>query len=867
MCGESPYGFIIQGELMEQLRDIQDIIKEMTLEEKAKLVNGATFFGSAAIERLGVPRMQLLDGGTGMNFEQLFGDMTQVFNYSEENMIGGSALVNVIDSFYEPEKLLEENKELNAWIADKLEKRMMDTVGTTDYAPGCFPPGILLGATWNKDTVKKVGQALGIEACIFGVHMLLGTPNVNIQRDPLNGRLFEGYSEDPCLVSKLAPELVKGVQEYGVIANVKHFAANNQETNRVGINETISPRALEEIYLPGFKACVTEGKVKTVMSAYNKINGAPCTESTWLLKDKLRREWGFDGFVVSDWGAVANPIKALLGGNELVMPGPHEWESVYNAVKDGTISEEAINIAVQNILSVIEWLCENYKDNILDYISQNPLYNKDSVGSGCDENLITANTLEQIKAFTDEAAYEAAAEGIVMLKNNGTYPLPKDKSIIIAGSGVDKLMECGAGSAGINTNRVGDFLGELKNIYGENKVYKASSIAELNALVLDITGENMNIDLENDKIKNIQDNVAIIFVCTLGGMEGNDRKDLSLANADLDFINGCPYNKSIILNTCGPVDMSFDNDTIDAIWAMFLPGMGGAKAMADIIAGNINPSGKLPITFPVRYEDTPTYLNFPGEGWNVNYGEGIYVGYRYYDKKKVKPKYHFGYGLSYTTFDAKITSTPSLSSNDMAFNPDIKAITMRDKLDITVNITNTGHMSGSEVIQLYISDEKSTLPKPIKELKDFTKIYLEPGESKEVTFSLDKSMFSSYDSDLEQWIAEEGYYNITIASSSDEDDIWDILRVYLDTKTPYSYGINSSIKVIYDNEQLREMTKKLWASYDMDVAMLDNDYQYTAHRKLSQVLADVSENVADKSKKQKFIEEYNALVGREIIKE
>ncbi len=826
---------------MERLKDIKELISQMTLEEKAKLINGATFFGSAAIDRLGIPRMQLLDGGTGINFEQLFGDFTHVDKFCEENLIGSSALVNVIDSYYEPEKLKEENKELHNWITDKLKARMDSTIGTTDYAPGCYPPGILLGATWNKDTVKRIGQALGIEACIFGVHMLLGTPNVNIHRDPLNGRLFEGYSEDPCLVSKLAPELVKGVQEYGVIANVKHYAANNQETNRVGIDETISPRAMEEIYLPGFKACVTDGKVKTVMSAYNKINGVPCTESTWLLKDKLRMEWGFDGFVVSDWGAVANPVKALLGGNELVMPGPHEWDTVYNAVKEGAIPEEALDVAVENILKVIDWLCENYKDDILDYIKENPIYT--------DGDKINLNPLDQIKTFTDEVAYEAAAEGIVMLKNNGAYPLPKDKNIILAGTGAKKLMECGTGSAGINTDRVGDLAKELKTLYGDDKVYVAN------------TGLNIEHIMSDNKLN--MDNTAVIVVCTLGGMEGNDRKDLYLTKEDLELISNCPYNKAIILNTCGPVDMSFDNDSVEAIWAMFLPGMGGAKSMADIIAGKVNPSGKLPLTFPARYEDTPTYLNFPGEGWNVNYGEGIYVGYRYYDKKRVVPKYPFGYGLSYTNFDVKINSV----NTDKEAKPSVEALCINDKIDINVNVTNTGDIPGAEVIQLYISDEKSTLPKPVKELKDFAKVYVNPGETKEITFSLDKSYFSSYDSDLGKWIAEEGYYNIIIADSSDEKDAWEAVRVYLDTVSPYSYSIESTIKVIYDNMKLRELTKDIWSSYGMDVAMLDNDYQYTAHRKLSQVLADVSATVADNEKKKQFIEEYNQAVSENIIKE
>ncbi len=825
---------------MERLGNIDNLIKDMTLEEKAKLINGATFFGSAAIERLGIPRMQLLDGGTGMNFEQLFGDFTHIDKFGDEDLIGSSALVNVIDSYYEPDKLLDENKELHNWIAEKLKARMDSTIGTTDFAPGCYPPGILLGATWNKETVKKVGQALGIEACIFGVHLLLGTPNVNIHRDPLNGRLFEGYSEDPCVVSKLAPELVKGVQEYGVIANVKHFAANNQETNRVGIDENISTRALEEIYLPGFKACVTDGKVKTVMSAYNKINGVPCTESTWLLKDKLRRDWDFDGFVVSDWGAVSNPLYALLGGNELVMPGPHEWETVYNAVKVGTISEEALDTAVENILNVIDWLCENYKNDILEYIKENPLHT--------DKDMSSQKPLDQIKSFTDEAAYEAAAEGIVMLKNNGTYPLAKGNNIILAGTGANKLMECGAGSAGINTDRVGNLAKELKNIYGEDKVYVADVGVSVDHI---ITDKKLN-----------KDNTAVIVVCTLGGMEGNDRKSLSLSKEDLELINRCPYSKAIILNNCGPVDMSFDDDSVEAIWSMFLPGMGGAKAMADIIAGNINPSGKLPITFPARYEDTPTFLNFPGEGWKVNYGEGIYVGYRYYDKKKVKPKYHFGYGLSYTTFDIQIEDV--LCDEQKT---DIDTYRFKDKVEVVIKVKNTGACAGSEVVQLYVKDEKSTLPKPIKELKNFAKVYLESGQTSDVRFVLDKSAFSSYDSDLGQWTCEEGYYNIIVATSSDEADFVGSVRLYLNAESPYSYSVNSSIRVLYDQAQLKEITTSLWKKYGLDVGMLDSQYQYSAHTKLSQVLDMVSNELMNTQRKAEFIDEYNNLVRKNVIKE
>ena len=335
----------------------EEILAQMALGEKASLVNGASFFGMAGMERFNIPALQLLDGGTGMNFEQLFGDMysrAEKDTNSTNGMVGSTVLTHVIDYYYEPEKLTEEESEVRGWI----EAQLLQKTGS-DYAPSCFPPGILLGATFNPDAVKTVGEALGAESRLFGVQILLGSPNVNIHRDPLNGRLFEGYSEDPCLVSTLAPELVKGVQKFKVAANVKHFAANNQETNRVGINETISERALQEIYYPGFKACVQEGKVETVMSAYNRINGIPCTESYKLLTEELRDKWGFEGTVLSDWGAVYHPAEALQAGNDLAMPGPLPAQPIIEAVKDGRLAMEDLNKAVLRLLKTIAYCLEN----------------------------------------------------------------------------------------------------------------------------------------------------------------------------------------------------------------------------------------------------------------------------------------------------------------------------------------------------------------------------------------------------------------------------------------------------------------------------------------------------------------------------
>ena len=763
--------------------EINKLIEKMSLEEKARLVNGVSFFGMAEFEKYKVARMQLLDGGTGINFEQLFGDMVEVggFDISSTNgMVGSTLLTHVIDYYFEPERLTQEELELHAWIKERLEKKL----NGADYAPGCFPPGILLGATWNKKVVAEVGEALGKESCLYGVNILLGTPNVNIHRDPLNGRLFEGYSEDPYLVSQLAPQLVKGVQKYGVAANVKHFAANNQETNRVGIDETISLRALEEIYFPGFKACVQDGKVKTVMSAYNRINGVPCTESKWLLTEKLREEWGFEGVVLSDWGAVYHPAEALAAGNDLAMPGPLPWEPVADAVRSGILKESELNLAVKRLLEMIDWVDE--------YFDKMPQLKPDV-----------------LKEETDRAAYRAATEGIVLVENAGILPLDKMEKVAVIGSGSDKIMDCGSGSAGITTNRSSDLKDGLCVVSCE----------------------------EAD---------TLVCVCKLGGMEGNDRPHMHLDIEDLKLLaahgaidmqkvpqiiveqiaevkNEVCVDKPIVLvlNVCGPVDLSYLNrDVVKAVLVTFLPGMAGGTAIADILTGRVNPSGKLPLTFPVKYEDTPTCLNFPGDGYKVHYGEGIYVGYRYYDKKKIQPLYPFGYGLSYTKFACSGLKDVKIESDNIHFG---------------VTVENVGKAAGAEVVQIYASDPYSTLYKPVKELVAFEKVYLEAGEKKEISFVISFDRLKSYDADLLQWTLEEGYYDLIAATSSDEKDEFARERIYVECKSPYSYGLSSTVKTIYEHEELRMALKTLWEMKEWDWGIVESNYQYTSNKTIKEI--------------------------------
>ena len=774
----------------------EEILAQMTLEEKATLVNGASFFGMAGLERFDIPALQLLDGGTGMNFEQLFGDLysrAEKETNSTNGMVGSTVLTHVIDRYYEPEKLTEEELEVRSWIEEQLRART-----GRDYAPGCFPPGILLGATFNPDVVRTVGEALGAEARLFGVQILLGSPNVNIHRDPLNGRLFEGYSEDPCLVSILAPELVKGVQKFKVAANVKHFAANNQETNRVGINETISGRALQEIYYPGFKACVQEGKVETVMSAYNRINGVPCTESYKLLTEELRDKWGFEGTVLSDWGAVYHPVEAIQAGNDLAMPGPLPAEPIIDAVNEGRLSMDVLDQAVLRLLKTIAY-CLNSPYKNVDSISigekEIPMWAVNTCGDG-------APDLDAIYEATTAAAYESAAEGIVLLKNNDVYPLGAEERILLTGS--ENFLTCGTGSAGITTNRNTSFEECIGGTY---------------------VGYDYDFEAYCKQVRNVH----IILTATVSGMEGNDRPHMRIAEADdlalrqlIDFKKEYGCKLSLVLNVCGPVDLRDYEADLDAIWCVFLPGMEGAHALADLMLGKRTPSGKLPITFPKRYEDTPTFLNFPGEGYEVNYGEGIYVGYRYYDKKKVVPAYPFGFGLSYTTF-----KIDNCKADKEEFDGDLK---------VSLTVTNTGNFPGAEVIQLYISDETSMLPKPVKELKKFRKVFLQPGESKDITFTLTKKDFMSFDMDYNEWLAEEGYYHILIATSSAEADIKGDIRVYLDTRSPYSYGLTSTVKTIFEKEPLKEALFTLWNEMGWDMQIIASNYQYTPNRTIEQIM-------------------------------
>lgn len=841
---------------------IKTILEQMTIEEKADMVCGASNFCTADASRYGVPAIRMLDGGTGINYEQLIADLILSWRTNPRDeeeawlMKDFSATEerNVIFDYFRPDKLTE--KETKVWkkVREYLKEQFIKNTTNNDttlafvemagdaaadiMSPACFPCGMMLGATFNPDVVNQTGHALGREARAYGVSMLLGTPNINIHRDPLGGRLFEGFSEDPCLVAKLAPEYVKGVQAEGVAANIKHFAANNQEKNRQGINETISERALQEIYFLGFRACVEQAQPATVMAAYNKINGTACTANEWLLDGILRKYWGFEGMVVSDWGAVYDPIAALKAGNDLNMPGiTADPEKVVQAVEAGELIEEELD---RNVARVLE---------LMDTYGSPECYDMSA---------------QYIMDMSKQAAYKAACEGIVLLKNeNGIFPIrSKGKAgndsvfetvsdeevmsgVVLCGSGAIRLYDCGTGSAGITTDKD-------SSIY-EGLIQNGVEVS----IGIPAAGKRAGIS-------------TYICVARIPGMEGNDRKNMKLSAEDAQILNQMldlkrenPMVKlGLILNVSGPVDLALWEHELDGIFCMFLPGMEGGHAMADILTGRVNPSGKLPLTFPKKHKDTPTYLNFPGDGYQVNYGEGIYVGYRYYDKKMVEPLYPFGHGLSYSHFEISNERAIADSVPVELVYPDGKVDNKKmpvltDSLRIAVDVINQGpeeFSEGMEVVQLYISDPYATISKPVKELKAFKKIRLAYGEREKVTFTLTKEDFASFDSDLHQWVAEEGVYNILIGNSS--RNIVCSMPVYLDAKTEYSYSLQTPIKVLYENTVTREHMNHLWFRLGLDPADIDNKYEYEPHTRLINLVHLKCENPD-----QEALDEFELRVG------
>ena len=617
------------------------------------------------------------------------------------------------------------------------------------YYATAFPISTLMANTWDTVITKKVGQAIGEELNSYGVDVLL-SPGINIHRNPLTGRNFEYFSEDPLLTGKLAAALVNGVQSQGVGACIKHFAANNQETFRNGVNAIISERALREIYLRGFEIAVKESKPWTMMSSYNRINGSFTSESHDLLTTILRKEWKYKGFVMTDWWAEYSAVQQMKAGNDLLMPGTVEqMQELSDAIKDGTLDIKIIDDNVSHILETVVKSAA-FKKHVHD-----------------DKPALKNHA---------ELARVAASEGMVLLRNNqSVLPFaPAVKTIAAFGNTSYDLVVGGNGSGFVNRAYDVSLPEGLKNAgyQLDNNVlglYNTYIQSKKDSLILRDRLKSprfIEMIVENDVLEKAAatSDIALITIGRNSG-EGKDRKleDYYLSAGEKEMITKVSAafrakGKKVVavLNIGGVIEIASWRDAFDAILLAWQPGQEAGNAIADVLSGKVDPSGKLATTFPMDYTDVPSAKNFPGSNNNpaeVKYEEGIYIGYRYYASFKIATAFPFGYGLSYTNF-----SYSKLNVNRKIFNKQMR---------VSLTVTNTGKLAGKEVVQLYINAPKAKLDKPELELKAFAKTkLLKPGESQTIVFTLDGRGLASFDKDASAWVADNGNYTVKIGSSS-----------------------------------------------------------------------------------------------------
>jgi beta-glucosidase len=649
--------------------DILDIIKQMTLEEKAALCTGASIWTTIPVERLSVPVLTVSDGPHGVRR-----------------------------------------------VAD------IHTISSGSIPATCFPTASCMACTWDVDLLHEVGQALAEECIALGVDVVLG-PGVNMKRTPLCGRNFEYFSEDPFLAGELAASFISGVQSKGVGTSLKHFAVNNQEFHRSFINAIVDERTLREIYLFGFEIAVKKGKPWTVMCAYNKVNGSYCSEHHEVLMDILKDEWGFEGLAVSDWGAVHDRVAALKGGLDLEMPGPRERrvKAVVEAVRTGQLDESLLNESVRRILDIVFKGAQTPKGGQFDVEAHHTL------------------------------ARKVAADGIVLLKNNGILPLQNHRRVAVIGRSAREPYYQGGGSSHINPTKLAIPFDELQSLAGNVDLSFSEGYPD---------DESFRQDLIDEAVKSARNaEVALLYVSLPSSKEseGYDRADLDLTGHQVALIKaviGVQPQTVVILNNGSAIAMSEWIDGAAAVLEAWMMGQAGGGAIADVLYGKVNPSGKLAETFPLKLVDTPAYINYPGGNGEVHYGEGIFIGYRYYDTRQMQVLFPFGYGGSYTTF---AFSSPKVSK---AVFKDVEG------LSVSVAVTNTGKVAGKETVQIYVHDQRSSLARPPKELKGFAKIELRPGETKTVTIPLDFRSFAYYHPAYKQWICEDGEYDILIGASS-----------------------------------------------------------------------------------------------------
>ena len=646
-------------------RKHQDLIDQLTLKEKASLISGKDFWQTVNIDRVGIPSAFLSDGPHGV----------------------------------------------------RRQAAAADHLGLNASIPAtCFPTAATMANSWDPELGEGLGERLGQEAAVQKVNILLG-PGTNTKRNPLCGRNFEYFSEDPYLAGKMAAGYIRGIQSNGISACVKHFACNNQEENRMTLDSVLDERTFRELYLTAFEIAVKEGKTKSIMSAYNLINGEYANENKHLLVDILRDEWGFDGLVVTDWGGNNDGVLSLKYGNQLEMPGtPDRPEEVIKAIENGELDESVLDDNVDKLLDTIFDTMENG-------VKKAP----------------EAFDVEEHHAFAKKCAEESA----VLLKNNGVLPLNKEEKVAFIGDFLFLPRYQGAGSSIVNPTKLDNTNDLLKDVE-LNVVGSARGFNRYGKKNKKLLKEALELAKQADTV------VLYLGLDEVTEAEGLDRQNMCLENNQLELVNEIKAlgKKIVVVLSCGSaVELPFVND-IDGLLHCYLNGQAGAEATLHILEGKVNPSGKLSETLPVKYEDVASGDNFPSHTRTIEYREAYGVGYRYFEKANVEVRYPFGFGLSYTKFDYK-----NLKVSDKG---------------VSFEITNSGKVDGKEIAQLYVGLKGSEVVRPIKELKGFAKVELKAGETKKVEIAFDDKTFRYFNTKTNKWEVEKGAYDVYVGASSED---------------------------------------------------------------------------------------------------
>lgn len=687
-------------------RDVKGIIREMTLEEKAGMCSGKDFWHLKGVERLGIPEVMVSDGPHGLRKQA-----------AEADHLGLNESIKAV----------------------------------------CFPTACATACSFDRDLLEEMGERIGDECQAEDLSVILG-PAVNIKRSPLCGRNFEYFSEDPYLASQMAAAHIKGVQSKNVGTSIKHFAANNQEHRRMSCSSEVDERTLREIYLAAFETAIKEAKPDTVMCSYNRINGEFASENHWLLTEVLRDEWGFDGYVMSDWGAVNDRVKGLKAGLELEMPasGGTTDKEIVEAVKNGELDEAVLDRAVERILNIVFKFADNRQEGKFD------------------------------KEEDHKLAAKIEAESMVLLKNEGVLPLPtQGKKIAFIGKFAEAPRFQGGGSSHINSFKITGALEAVKEVA---QVTYAQGY--------DIKEDVIDQDMLNQAVETAKEaDVAVIFAGLPDAFEseGYDRSHMRMPqcqNTLISEIAKVQENVVVVLHNGSPVEMPWA-DEVKGILEAYLGGQAVGQAEVDVLFGKVNPSGKLAETIPYKLSDNPSYLNFPGDGQTVEYKEGVFVGYRYYDAKEMPVRYPFGYGLSYTTFEY----------SDLQLSAD--KIKDTDTLKVTLKVKNTGDRAGKEVVQLYVADKTGSASRPVKELKNFVKVELQPQEEKTVEMELDKRSFAWYNTQIHDWYAASGEYEILAAASSRDIRLKKTVYVESTIELPIHVHMNTTIGELLENPRTK----------------------------------------------------------------